>query len=58
MIKPICCRCKQELIDFGGILLSPPDKYNKAVKKHICKNCYKILALAIKTYLLGERSEK
>ncbi len=41
MIKPICYVCDIELMDYGAILLSPPDKYSKVVKKHICKNCYK-----------------
>jgi hypothetical protein len=39
-IKPICDKCKQELVDFGGILLSPPDKQNKVDKMHLCVACY------------------
>ncbi|HME87303.1 MAG TPA: hypothetical protein VKE88_02730 [Candidatus Nanoarchaeia archaeon] len=39
MIKPVCDMCKQELTDFGAILLSPPHGHD--VKKyHICKACY------------------
>ncbi len=41
MIKPKCCICNKELMDYGAILLSPPDKSNKITKKHICKSCYK-----------------
>lgn len=39
-IKPTCDKCGNELLEFGGILLSPPDKENKVVKFHLCKNCY------------------
>ncbi len=39
-IKPLCDKCKLELKDFGGILLSPPDKRNKVRKFHLCKKCY------------------
>lgn len=39
-IKPTCDKCKQELVDFGAILLSPPDPENKVKKFHICKECY------------------
>jgi len=39
-IKPTCDKCKKELIEFGGILLSPPDKENKVRKYHLCVNCY------------------
>ncbi len=40
-IKPKCNKCKKELKDFGGILLSPPDKRDRVRKYHICKICYK-----------------
>jgi len=40
-IKPKCDMCKKELSDFGGILLSPPDKKEKVRKFHLCKQCYK-----------------
>jgi hypothetical protein len=39
-IKLICDKCKQELSDFGGILLSPPDKDGMVKKWHLCKECY------------------
>ena len=39
-IKPTCDKCKKELDDFGGILLSPPDENNKVKKYHLCKDCY------------------
>jgi hypothetical protein len=39
-IKPKCDMCHNELKDFGGILLSPPDKKDKVRKFHLCKNCY------------------
>lgn len=39
MINPICDYCKNELEDFGAILLSPPNKL--IVKKfHVCLTCY------------------
>jgi hypothetical protein len=40
MIKPNCFICKEELEEFGGILLSPPDHDGKVEKKHICIKCY------------------
>lgn len=39
-IKPLCDKCRSELKDFGGILLSPPDKEGKVKKFHICVECY------------------
>jgi hypothetical protein len=47
-ITPTCDKCKKELQEFGGILLSPPDKKNKVVKYHLCKKCYKEIAEEIK----------
>lgn len=39
-ITPICDKCKKELVDFGAILLSPPDENDKVRKFHLCKSCY------------------
>ena len=39
-INPICDKCKKELMNFGAILLSPPDKNDKVKKFHLCKSCY------------------
>lgn len=39
-IKPLCDICKKELIEFGAILLSPPDESSKVKKFHICNECY------------------
>lgn len=39
-IIPKCDKCKEELSDFGGILLSPPDDKNMVRKFHLCKKCY------------------
>jgi hypothetical protein len=39
-IKPVCNICGNELTDFGGILLSPPDDKNMVRKFHVCKKCY------------------
>ena len=38
-IKPKCDKCKKELNEFGGILLSPPKK-NMVKKFHLCQECY------------------
>ena len=43
-IKPNCDKCKQELTEFGGILLSPPDKQEMARKWHLCVDCYNDIA--------------
>jgi hypothetical protein len=47
-IKPKCDKCKKELKDFGGILLSPPDSKDKVRKFHLCKDCYKEIAKEMK----------
>lgn len=39
-ISPTCDKCKKELEDFGGILLSPPDEKGMVKKYHLCKECY------------------
>lgn len=39
-IQPICDFCHQELTDFGGILLSPPNEKGMVQKLHVCKSCY------------------
>lgn len=44
-IKPRCDRCGQELSEFGGILLSPPDQKNNK-KFHLCNACYTAIANA------------
>lgn len=38
-ITPECDICNQQLEDYGGILLSPPEN-GKVDKFHICKDCY------------------
>ena len=47
-IKPKCDRCKNELLDYGAILLSPPNTNSTVKKFHICKECYKIFLKEIK----------
>ncbi len=39
-IKPSCDKCKEELNEFGAILLSPPDSDSQVDKMHLCVNCY------------------
>ena len=43
-IKPKCDKCGLELVEFGAILLSPPNKQNQVIKHHLCKSCYKLFA--------------
>lgn len=43
-IKPKCEKCKEELKEFGAILLSPPLKNNTVKKFHFCIVCYKEIA--------------
>jgi hypothetical protein len=40
-IRPKCDFCSAELVEYGAILLSPPDEDQKVSKFHICKVCYK-----------------
>lgn len=46
-INPKCDKCKEELKEFGAILLSPPDKRNTVKKFHLCKKCYKSIVKEI-----------
>ncbi len=53
-INPTCDMCKKELVDFGGLLFSPPEQsvdgqtsnvashtpVSKVEKYHICKSCW------------------
>jgi hypothetical protein len=39
-IAPKCDKCKNELTEFGAILLSPPDKDGMVKKFHLCVVCY------------------
>jgi hypothetical protein len=39
-IKPVCDICKQELLEFGALLFSPPNNKNEVRKYHLCKKCY------------------
>ncbi len=41
-IRPKCDKCKKELEEFGGILLSPP-KNNLVKKFHLCRKCYQAI---------------
>lgn len=49
MIKPKCDKCKNELEEFGGILLSPPDNDRKVIKYHLCKKYYEEIENLIET---------
>ena len=40
-IAPKCDRCGNELIEYGAILLGPPDTEDMARKMHLCVYCYK-----------------
>lgn len=40
-IRPICDKCGEELLEFGAILFSPPNKKSETKKLHICVKCYK-----------------
>ncbi len=44
-IKPKCDKCQDELHEFGGILLSPPDSKSTVIKYHLCKKCFSDMAL-------------
>lgn len=42
-IKPKCDSCSEELVEFGAILLGPPDVKDQVHKYHLCKGCYKAI---------------
>lgn len=41
MISPECVKCKEELDDFGAIMLGPPDLNGKVPKFHVCRSCHR-----------------
>jgi hypothetical protein len=47
-ITPRCDKCKEELNEFGAILLSPPDTDSQVDKMHLCVNCYEDLMEIVK----------
>ncbi len=47
-IKPKCNKCKKELKEFGGILLSPPNKNDEVKKYHLCKKCFEEIKSSLK----------
>ncbi|MGB2580672.1 MAG: hypothetical protein WBC83_03175 [Minisyncoccia bacterium] len=47
-IRPECDKCEEELKDFGGILLSPPNKKDMVRKFHLCQKCYKEISKDLK----------
>jgi len=47
-IKPICDKCEEELVEFGGILFSPPDEKSTVKKFHLCKTCYENIIKSFK----------
>jgi hypothetical protein len=47
-IKPKCDKCGNKLIDFGAILLSPPDNKSHVIKFHLCKSCYRQVRKTLK----------
>lgn len=57
MLSPKCDMCNKELIEFGAILLGPPDRDNKVIKEHICKKCYNILCRFIGEWYENEAEE-
>lgn len=57
MISPKCDMCGKELIEFGAILLGPPDRDNKVIKEHICKRCYLILCRFMGEWYENEAEE-
>jgi len=56
-IKPTCDKCKKELNEFGGILLSPPNNDRQVTKYHLCKNCYKEIENLLDTDNLSKKLE-
>ncbi len=53
-IRPTCDKCKQELTDFGAILLSPPNEEQMVRKFHLCKECYENLVQSWSEDVSGE----
>jgi hypothetical protein len=48
MIQPVCMRCKEELREPGGLLISPPGAtvmagqlFSTVSKSHLCTDCYR-----------------
>lgn len=47
-ISPSCDKCGSELLEFGAILLGPPDGNDRVRKYHICVGCYEQIAQDLK----------
>lgn len=47
-ISPKCDKCDRELLEFGAILLSPPNSEGYVQKFHLCVNCYSELEQELK----------
>ncbi|MEK6934113.1 MAG: hypothetical protein AABW75_04525 [Nanoarchaeota archaeon] len=43
-VKPVCKRYGKELLDFGAILLSPPNDSDKVIKYRICKEGFMVIS--------------
>lgn len=41
VIRPICRRCGNELMEYGALLFSPPDDGGFVSKGHLCVGCYR-----------------
>jgi hypothetical protein len=51
-IKPKCYRCKVELKEWGGIILSPPLKDDLIRKFHLCAKCFFIVLHELRNKVL------
>lgn len=38
-LKIQCCRCNARLVEFGGLVFTPPDDIGKCSKLHVCRMC-------------------
>ncbi len=60
MIKPFCFKCRNEIYEFGGILLAPQTEFETGsfenlgcgltYKFHLCVKCYNLVFDFIKKH--------
>lgn len=47
-ISPECDCCHKKLVEFGGILLGPPNEQGMVKKDHLCRWCYDGVSLHVR----------
>lgn len=49
-LKISCIRCGDILNKQGGLLFSPPDREQRVRKIHLCRGCWELIEMWMRTY--------